>query len=523
MAARARNAARRRVGVLLVATVAVLATGITLVLVPRTLDRQVRVRIAALPDVPDSLRFMQRLEAVREQLRLAQQERQRDSVASTADSSRPVVDTAGVFAAPSTPAVNMSAIAADTAALDLAARLSRAKSARLVDSYRTLTDAPMLRDDAMVRALRDSIDAIDRERDAHAALGGPGARYAALTARLTAIGQRLVSVAEQRLAHAVFASAANAATRATAATMDSVHREALDSLVRVLNTQRAREESSLVFVRQQAVARDSARVTLERTLTMVMPPAAIVLSALVVGLACGFAVMFVRELRRPTVGDAAEIEQVTAAPVFLYATSVATPDVSRVVGRDRPGIPAIIDRESDVFVLLHLALTGAGDVVTRADVLADEPMIGAAVALAIAAVAARESRVPLIVETGRDRSVLNELVAPAARSTVAEENVRVIMLDRDAHIDLLPFDVASVFPDVAHRYDLQLMLSDIDDVAISDARDVIICTRQGVTSLVWLRRATGRARSRQQRVRAVVLWQRAVPRIPVAGKTSRPA
>ena len=523
MAARARNAARRRVGVLLVATVAVLATGITLVLVPRTLDRQVRVRIAALPDVPDSLRFMQRLEAVREQLRLAQQERQRDSVASTADSSRPVVDTAGVFAAPSTPAVNMSAIAADTAALDLAARLSHAKSARLVDSYRTLTDAPMLRDDAMVRALRDSIDAIDRERDAHAALGGPGARYAALTARLTAIGQRLVSVAEQRLAHAVFASAANAATRATAATMDSVHREALDSLVRVLNTQRAREESSLVFVRQQAVARDSARVTLERTLTMVMPPAAIVLSALVVGLACGFAVMFVRELRRPTVGDAAEIEQVTAAPVFLYATSVATPNVSRVVGRDRPGIPAIIDRESDVFVLLHLALTGVGDVVTLADVLADEPMIGAAVALAIAAVAARESRVPLIVETGRDRSVLNELVAPAARSTVAEENVRVIMLDRDAHIDLLPFDVASVFPHVEHRYDLQLMLSDIDDVVISDARDVIICTRQGVTSLVWLRRATGRARSRQQRVRAVVLWQRAVPPIPVAGKTSRPA
>ena len=108
-------------------------------------------------------------------------------------------------------------------------------------------------------------------------------------------------------------------------------------------------------------------------------------------------------------------------------------------------------------------------------------------------------------------------------STIAEENVRVIMLDRDAHIDLLPFDVASVFPDVADRYDLQLMLSDTDDVAISDARDVIICTRQGVTSLVWLRRATGRARSRQQRVRAVVLWQRAVPPIPVVGKTSRPA
>lgn len=527
IAARARNAARRRVGVLLVATVAVLATGITLVLVPRTLDRQVRVRIAALPDVPDSLPFMQRLEAVRKQLRLAQQERQRDSVASTADSSRPVVDTSGVFAAPSTPtaiaSAITSAIAADTSALDLAARLSRVKSARLVDRYRTLTDAPMLRDDAKVRALRDSIDAIDRERDAHAALGGPGARYAALTARLTAIGQRLVSVAEQHLAHAVFASAANAATRATAATMDSVRREALDSLVRVLNTQRVREESSLVFVRQQAVARDSARVTLERTLTMVMPPAAIVLSALVVGLACGFAVMFVRELRCPTVGDAAEIEQVTAAPVFLYATSVATPDVARVVGRDRPGIPAIIDRESDVFVLLHLALTGVGDVVARAEVLADEPMIGAAVALGIAAVAARESRMPLIVETGRDRSVLNGLVAPAARSTIAEENVRVIMLDRDAHIDLLPFDVASVFPDVADRYDLQLMLSDTDDVAISDARDVIICTRQGVTSLVWLRRATGRARSRQQRVRAVVLWQRAVPPIPVVGKTSRPA
>ena len=522
MAARARNAARRRVGVLLVATVAVLATGITLVLVPRMLDQRVRVRIAALPDVSDSLPIVQRLDAVREQLRLVQQERLRDSLASTADSSRLVIDTTGVFAAPSAPAAIASAIADDTAALELAARLSRAKRARLVDSYRALTDAPMLRDDATVGALRDSIDAIDRERDAHAALGGPGARYAALTTRLTAIGQRLVALAEQRLAHAVFASAANAATRATAATIDSVHREARDSLVRMLNGQRALEESTLVFVRQQTVARDSARVMLERKLTAVMPPAAIGLAALVVGLACGFAVMFVRELRRPTVGDAAEIERMTASPVFAYAMSVATPDVSRVAGHDRPGLPSIIDGESDVFVLLHLALTGVGDVVTRADVLADDPMIGAAVALGIAAVAARESRMPLIVETGRGRSVLNGLVAPDTPSTVAEENVRVLMLDRDAHIDLLPIDVASLFPDVADRYDLQLVLSNTDDVVPSDARDVIICTRQGATSLEWLRRAASRARSRQQRVRAVVLWQRAVPRVPVAGKTSRP-
>ena len=60
-------------------------------------------------------------------------------------------------------------------------------------------DADFLRNDASVRVLLDSLNDVNRDREAYAALGGPDARYAAMTARLATFGQRLLLIAEQRL------------------------------------------------------------------------------------------------------------------------------------------------------------------------------------------------------------------------------------------------------------------------------------------------------------------------------------
>jgi hypothetical protein len=90
-----------------------------------------------------------------------------------------------------------------------------------------------------------------------------------------------------------------------------------------------------------------------------------------------------------------------------------------------------------------------------------------------------------------------------------EPAVHVITLDRDAHIDILLASqlTAGVTQQLAQRYDLRLTLPNPDD-ATTWAGDVVLCARQGLTSLAWLANATRQARRRQQRVRAVVLWSR---------------
>ena len=75
--------------------------------------------------------------------------------------------------------------------------------APLVESYRALADTRLLRDDARARAMIDSIEQLHAEREAYAALSGPDARYASMTARLTQLGQRLTRLAESTYASAV--------------------------------------------------------------------------------------------------------------------------------------------------------------------------------------------------------------------------------------------------------------------------------------------------------------------------------
>lgn len=534
IAARARNAARKGFWIAVIGGVAVVAMLIALVWVPREQDRQLHRRIAELPKVADSMPIVRRLDSLRAQQRMPvnvpRRVQPRDTIVTGDSSSREI---ARVAEGDST-SVTRAALTPDSAAIDLMARLTRARSAPLPDSYRALAESPLMNSDPRVKALVDSIDLVDREREAHAALGGPGARYAALTARLTALGQRIVRLAEQRLSSAVLSSISGAPSTNAAAPdsgsetiidpeVERLRQVARDSTRGALQSRIANEESSLIVARQRFLQNDAERARLTQRLQADVPPFAMVVAALVVGVAFGYAVVLVHELRKPTVGDASEVERLAAAPVLRHTRETATVRVRGTRG-DRRGIPRIIDRESDTFVLLHLALTAVGDVVETVAVLAADPAIAAAVALGTAAAATRESRAVLVVDDPSRSPVLARLLRATSREALARDRagttrtddaMHVITLDRDAHFDVCL--VRSAEGDTEQRaeldarYDLRLYLSATDDGTTSNARDVILCVRQGATPLAWLSRATLEARRRDQRVRAVVLWSRDVP------------
>ncbi len=558
IAARARNAARKGGWIAAFGGVAVLVTLLVLVAVPREADKQLRRRIDALPEVPDSLPISRRLDSLRRTYTASR------PVAPRRDS-LPSLTTDSATAAQGNSAVD----SATTEALaDLFARLQRVRQVPLFDSYRALAGSPLLATDPRVAVVRDSLEIVERERETFAALGGPGARYAALTARMSVLGQELVRIAEARLGPAAVATAGDSAGLVVPVpSVDSARR---DSLARRM----VAEESLLVVARQRLAARDTQRLQMEARLTVPTPPIAMVLAALVIGVAVGYGAVLVRELRRPTVGDAAEVERLTGATVLVHARETPSTLVERSRLRERPGVPRIIDRDSDTFALLHLALTGVGDVVSQADVLADAPLIGAAVALGTAAAAARESRAVLVVEATRHRPLLARLVNAKVRHTIEDvcagrvspdDAVHVVTLDRDARIDVLvaalpPAGRSGLFRrrpapsvpsvrsspraaganasanagpaaggrglgvdrdgrrdealrSVAAQYDLVLQLPAADGDEWPAARDVIVCARQGSTPLAWLVGAAEQAQSRRQRLRAVVMWSRDMPTV----------
>jgi hypothetical protein len=527
IAARARNAARRGVWIAAFGGVAVIATLLVLIAVPREADRQLRRQIAALPTAPDSLPMVRRLDSLRA---VQTAVRTRLNRVLAADSS-----------------------ATDSLA-DLSIRLRRVQQVPLAEGYRMLAESPVLRADPRVVALIDSIEVVEREREAHAALGGPGARYAALTARVAVLGQGLVRLAEQRLVNTVYARD-SAGTYEAGVAADSTR---LDAITRAMTV----EESRLADARRRIAVYDTQRVQLEQRLNVASPPIAMLLAALVVGMAVGYGIVLARELRHPTVGDAAEVERMTGATVLHHARDTPSTLADRSRWRERPGVPRIIDRDSDSFSLLHLSLTGVGDLVPEVDILSDIPLLGAAVALGTAAAAARESRAVLVVEAARRQPLLAHVLQAKTRHTVddvregrvsADDAIHVVTLDRDAHIDVL-VAVAAVMPATGlfrrrrrpvvpavkpsvrvtpvalggreaqgarppedplrqfeTRYDLRLHLPDAEHDGLAPARDVIICVRQGSTPLAWLSRVVQHTRARQQRLRVAVLWSRDLP------------
>ena len=570
LAARTRNAARHGLLIASIGALVVIAALLLFVLLPRQVDRALAAQIAALPPTRDTLALQVELLAARRELTRLETSIAAAAIASRADATAPRAPTAF----PDTATVAPVVIVRDSATADLQRQLVRIRQAPLVESYRALADTRLLRDDARAHAMIDSIEQLHAEREAYAALSGPDARYASMTARLTPLGQRLTRLAESTYASALAASSAtasnalpNAAGVAVGTTVGTTVGTAADSglAAPLLVVQRPMPDSALEHARAAAadtVARterawrdaqslnadlQAKRDALRARMQLDIPPMAMLLASLVLGLVLGFAFVLWRELRRPTVGDAQELEAITRTRVIVHRAMAASVRATRARRRADDQLPPIMQPTDEAWPLLHLTLSSIGDVSRHVEVVADQPVLAGAVALNLSAVAAHESRATVLVDAAQHRGALIALL-PASVLTIASSTraasaasdtsgharwdaPRSLAIGRDTFIDIVlprrvrsqhtgrevgvPSDSASMVDElqrVAKHHDLAVFITDHDlEQQVPPDTDVVLCARPGVTTLAWLSRTMRQLEDRGRRVRAVVLWSADLP------------
>lgn len=551
MAARARNAAKRGGLIAAVGLLAVTTTMLLLVLLPREMNRAVRARIDALPANVDTIPLQADLTGALDRLRNAEANLQAlrvayvDRIASAASSSS-VPNTGGAGTSVDGPEQS------DTRK-ELGLRVARARAAPLVENFRVVGEADLLRNDARARALLDSLNDVNRDREAYAALGSPDARYAAMTARISTLGQRILLIAEQRLASnasssSVSASATPPASVAPSATAakdttrvdqrptdtstivqperfsgDSIADRAARELLESAKAQLQVAEQNIKAARELNARTDTARIEAERASPARVPPIAMLLAALVTGLAVGYGVAFYLEVKRPRIADAAEVERVTDTRVIVHSGASRAQQAQFARGSGADALPPVVDLASESYQLLHITLTGFGDTSREVQVVSNDIVLGATVGINLAAAAVRDSRATLLIDASAPPTIVSRLLRqaknkPASVTTAdsIQSQVARSRVGRDVYVDTLA--IADARSEVAQQQ-LDDLVRDHDFTVIVQAGadepehpfplpvvDAIICARVGVTKLEWLTTRTAELRAQNRRVRAVLLW-----------------
>lgn len=552
MTARARNAAKRGGLVASIGLLAVTVTLLLLVLLPREVNRSVRARVDALPAQLDTMPLLANLTGATDRLRNAEASLQALRVAYVDRVASATANPAGPAAAAQVTATGPEQ---SDARRDLMLRVARARSAPLVENFRAVGDAEFLRSDAPVRVLLDSLNEVNRDREAYAALGGPDARYAAMTARLMTFGQRLVLIAEQRLASnqgRVAVAPVISADSSKAVPIDSltpridttmlaqgvpfaadstVDREARDVLDSAKVKLQAAEQT-LKAARETNVTTTRERERAEAGAPARVPPVAMLVAALVLGLAVGYGVAFYREVKHPRIADAAEAERVTDTRVIVHTGPSQSARNMRNRRESDDAVPPVVDTASESYQLLHVTLTGFGDTSREVQVVSHDAAIGATVGVNLAVAAARDSRSTLLVDTSAPYSMVARMLhgaKPRSRrdtgvaglagtSAALRTQVARVRVGRDLFIDSVSQNAAAS-PDelleLAHEHDFTVVVrAETPDGSSGDtaaATDVILCVRVGVTSLAWIASKAAEAREHNQRLRAVLLWSTHAP------------
>ncbi|MFO0070737.1 MAG: hypothetical protein ACK55A_01405 [Gemmatimonas sp.] len=566
LAARTRNAARHGLVIAGTGALVMIAALLTFVLLPRQADRALSTAIAALPPARDTVQL--RAQRVRADAARARAEGQRTAARKARADSLP--GSSGTADSLFTTAM-LPVLARDTALRAFAAQLARARQTPLMESYRALSESPVMQRDSVRRAaasrLRDSLDVLYDEREALAALRGPDARYAALTMRLTEVGDQLVALADRTLRAQAQLPEPASTVPVDAARPDSL----LDAAVRLATDSVVALDTLLAAAQRFNAILDAQRAALRARMQLSVPPVAMLLASLVLGLSGGFSVAVWREMRLPMVGDAQELEALTRSRVIVHQGDAAAPGESggawrmgarrlpRFARRARPPeapVP-VLTPAGDAWPLLHLTLSHVGDVSREVQVLADHPVVAGAVGLNLASVAARESRATALVDAAQRAGALVPLLPTSAlvrsdgeRSThgggatgafgadtaweEAWDASRALPLGRDASVTLvLPrraradagararaggpehpatADTPTRLEPLLRHFDFTVYVSDLSRAPAVPAHcDLVLCARLGETPLAWVARTVRAAEEQGRRIRAVVLWATDVP------------
>jgi len=261
-------------------------------------------------------------------------------------------------------------------------------------------------------------------------------------------------------------------------------------------------------------------------------------AALVLALTVGFAASFVYELRRPTVADSREAEQVTGVRVLsVIAPAAVVAERSRrqadVLG------PPLIDVVSESYrrLYLHLAATEAN--IPIVTVVGDDAAIVATVASNIAAAAAYEARSTLLVDVDPATSTIANVFRvrsnPGLVDIVAgradwSDAITQAVVGRDRTLDILPSGtsrsveasaetverIRGDFARMERRYDLIVIAAPIayalrNAGSIIPGPDIVLCARVSHTRIAKLRTTVEQLRAMDLRIHGLVLWDDDLP------------
>src|SRR5512141_1950777 len=400
MAARSRNASRRFAVMGIVGGLVFIAALMAFVLVPRQATRAAVNVTARLEERPDSMRIV----AIRDRAAAGISAADSSLAAARRTVAPPVAAPADTFSPQAV--AQRQTLAGQLATLNKL--IDRADNAPLPSSYRALATAPEVASEPGVQALRDSLSDIEKERDAFGTVSGVDPVYVALTSRATAVGRAIQGIAETKRA-AVRAQLALlrpvAPTAPVLARVDTtrylsdrvanqrVYTGAIQALAQIRATD-ARIDS------ESSRARDLANVG--------APPLAMLAAAFVLALTIGFAASFVYELKRPTIADPREAEQVTGVRVL---TLIQPTEVMAERSRRQADVsgPPLIDVVSESYrrLYLHLAATEAN--IPIVTVAGDDAAVVATVAANVAAAAAYEARSTLLVDVDPSTSTISNV------------------------------------------------------------------------------------------------------------------
>lgn len=431
---------------------------------------------------------------------------------------------------------------------DLARLIERAVGAPLPESFRALADSPLLRDDARVRALADSVEMIDRERDDLGAGATVDPVFVALTTQLNETGRRIVAIARARLAalrRDELVGTPNPTdtvidSLGVAAGAESLARVALPDSHPVIQARRRAQDASESAQRSLAVAlaanaaADSA-IARERVRLQLAPMPVLALSAGVVALALAFALALFDEMRSPRVADAAEAERLTELRVLAVARLRTIPAERARRAADRQ-LPPLLDPTFEAYRVLGWHLTSQWPRDGIVTVTGDDPIVTATVGANLAAVLANDARVTLLVDADLEREPVSAILGLASSPGLAAvvENRRKwsealvpVVVGRGRTMDVLPAGgrqrpigpaesqaLVTEIQRAARRHDATIVVTTLAGARRFRAGDdVIVCATQTRTRLATLARTVASLVAGGARVRGVVLWDGSLPRI----------
>lgn len=425
------------------------------------------------------------------------------------------------------------------ASLDVA--MSHAVASPLPPAFRELGESPALASDRRVGVWLDSLNQVDELRAPFGALGAGDPIYVALTARVNELGRSIRDAALARRSELRARVAPLLAPPPPMPVLQAIH---VDTAGFVAAREHAVQEFATARRTLDSLRQVNARIdtvaSQEREVANIgAPPIAMLGAAVVIALAVGVAVVFIGEVRHPRVAHMREGEAVSSARVL----SVIKPGSLVERGRRQADadMPRIIDVVSENYRRLYLYMAATEASVPIVTVTGDIPNVVGVIAANLAAFAAYEARGTLLVDSDASTNVIASALRIESNPGVAAvlsgttELARAIVttaVGRDRPLDVLPSGeerASNVGKDaienlrrslsrMGNRYDFVVIVAPLADAEMPDgtmipAPDVIVCAQVAVTRIADLRAAVRNLRVAGRLVHGIVLWDDEAPRV----------